>query len=266
MTQTEQVIEPVKSMGGSLSFLLHAPAKVGKTTLSTTCPPPICVLDAEGGWRFVRTAGFKTETKLRRTEWNPLEGPPPRYDGTWDYCHVLISEWRTLTSAYDWLRHVRDHDFKSIILDSITESQRKLKENLRGTDQMRIQDWGSLLTHMDIMIRGMRDLPLIPKPNPVEMVMFIAETEFKNNSWRPAMQGQIGNTLPYWVDICGYLYTANVKNEEGQPTGDTEKRLLIGQGVNESIISGERVQGALPTIINNPNVSNMMKSIFNGGE
>lgn len=246
----------------SLSALIHAPAKVGKSTLSTTAPPPILVLDAEGGWRFVREAGYKTGVPLRRVEWNPTAGPPPRWDGTWDFCHVMVRDWRTLTNAYQYLTYTNDHDFRSVILDSVTESQRKLKKQLRGTDQMRIQDWGDLLTHMDILIRDMRDLTLLPPPNPIQHVMFIAETEMKDGAWRPAMQGQIGRSLPYLVDICGYLYSEVVKDAQGAPTDRIQRKLLIGQGVSPTIISGERVQGALPLIVPDPHITRMMEAIF----
>lgn len=245
----------------SLSVLVHAPAKVGKSTLSTTCPTPICVLDAEGGWKFVKQAGYKSGIPLRRIEWDPMYGPPPRWDGTWDFCHVIIREWRSLTEAYKYLARTDMHDFRSLVLDSITESQRKLKSHLRGMEQMRIQDWGDLLNNMDKLIRDMRDLVMLPQPNPLKVVMFIAETEFKNGAWRPAMQGQIGNSLPYWVDMCGYLFTQAMQDEHGTSTGKL-KRLMIGQGIDPTIIAGERVQGALPDVVDNPHVTDMYKTIF----
>ena len=246
----------------TLSVLIHAESKVGKSTLSTTTPPPILVLDAEGGWRFVREAGFKTGVPLRRIEWDPNQGPPPRYDGTWDFCHVIIREWRTLTNAYMWLTHTGEHDFRSVIFDSITEGQRRLKSSLRGMEQMRIQDWGDLLMHMDKLVRDMRDLTLLPKPNPIELVMFIAETELKDGKWRAAMQGQIGRSLPYWVDICGYMYTDQLKDTTGAPTGQYQRKLLIGQGIVPTIVAGERVQGALPPVIDDPHITRMMEAIF----
>lgn len=245
----------------TLSALVHAPSKVGKTTLLSTAPPPLCVLDAEGGWRFIRESGYRTGMKLRRKEWDPMVEPPPRWDDTWDFCHVVVRQWATLTQAYSFLERTDLHDFQSLVLDSVTEAQRKLKSNLRGTEQMRIQDWGDLLTLMDKLVRDMRDLVLLPQPNPLRFVGFIAETEMKDGSWRPAMQGQIGRSLPYWVDICGYLYTDMLTDTDGQSTQKI-KRMLIGQGVMPTIIAGERVQGALPDIIDNPNITTMMNQIF----
>ena len=185
----------------TLSVVLHAPSKVGKTTLTSTAPPPLCVLDVEGGWRFIRSAGYRSTRPLRRREWEPEREPPPRWDDTWDFCHVMVRRWSTLTSAYVHLTQ-SPHDFRSLIVDSVTEAQRKLKGQLRGLEQMRTQDWGDLLVQMDKLIRDMRDLVLLPQPNPLRCVVFVAETEFKDEQWRPAMQGQIGRALPYWVDMC----------------------------------------------------------------
>lgn len=252
---------------GTLSALVHAPAKVGKSTLSSTAPPPLLILDAEGGWRFIRRAGFCRPGRhgtaactcpvLRPREWDPRQGPPPRYDGTWEFCHVMVRDWTTLTQTLQWLV-TAEHDFRSLILDSITESQRQLKSNLRGTEQMRVQDWGDLLTRMDALIRGYRDLVL--RPGPLRLVMFIAETRETNGKWRPYMQGQIGVSLPYWVDLVGYLFPTPAETDQnGQATVMT-RALYVGP--HPQFESGERVQGVLGDVIVDPNLGRMLDVIF----
>lgn len=249
----------VEDCGITLSLLIHAPSKTGKSTLGATSPPPILVLDVEGSWRFIFEAGFKSGKKLRRYKggWNPVKGPPPRWDGTWDVCIVTVRDWATLTNAYMWLAQAQ-HDFKSIIVDSITEAQRKLKSQLKGLDDMTIRDWGQLLVNMDKWVRDMRDLVLLPN-SPAKFVMFVAETEMKDNKWRPAMQGQIGRALPYWVDICGYLFTVQETDENGQPTVKVKNLLIMSD--HPQFESGERVQGILGDIVRNPNVSEMIAKI-----
>lgn len=243
-------------------MLVHAPAKVGKTTLTSTAPLPMCVLDAEGGWGFLNTQGFRGQ-KLRKRDWNPLIEAPPTYDDTWDVCVVTVDAWKTLQMAYQHLTQ-SPHSFRTITLDSITEVQRRCKANLVGTEQMKIQDWGTLLTQMDAVIRGFRDLKMLP--NVIECVIFVAETRQENGKWRPYMQGQISVSLPYWVDVCGYLYVEpapDPTDPNGQATIKVRK-LLIGS--HPQFESGERVQGALPDIIINPNITHMMDQIFNTDE
>ena len=239
------------------SQLIHADAKEGKSTLASTSPFPHLVLDAEGSWKFIDTAGYKGTKKLRKKTWNPATEPIPRWDDTWDLVRVHVSDWTTMQQCYTHLTNYQ-HDFESLTLDSITEVQRRCKKNIRtGSAQMDQQRWGQLLDQMDELIRGFRDLTLAP--NPLRCVNFISETVMKDGKWRPYMQGQIRDTVPYWVDICGYLTTEN------RPLGDQVtkvKRLLIGAGVSPSHLVGERVQGRLPDIIDNPDISAMMAAIY----
>lgn len=216
-----------------LSILVHAASKLGKSTLSGTAPKPILVLDAEGSWRFIA---------VRKVYWDPETGPPPEYDGTWDACIVTVNRWDTVENVYRWITQYQT-PFVSVVIDSITELQRRLKQNLVGTDAMKIADWGVLLSKMDDKIRGYRDLTLMPQLN-TRCVVFIAETRQRHsdNKWIPYLQGQITISLPYLVDICGYLYPDWERDENGQPTQEV-RRLWISP--HPDYEAGERVQGRL---------------------
>src|SRR4030042_6044626 len=240
----------------TISLLIHAASKAGKSTLTSTAPRPNPGLDAVGGWRFSRSIGFKG-AQLRKQHWDPMQGPPPRYDGTWDVCIVTVRKWNTLIQTYGWLTQA-PHDFVSIVFDSITEAQRRCKQNLVGTDAMKIQHWGQLLTLMDSLIRDFRDLVLLPSTS-VRCVIFIAETTMDEGKWRPSMQGQIKRALPYWVDICGYLYVDQEVDTDGQPTVKVRRMLVTPHNLFEA---GERVQGVLGDVVNDPSVSTMMDTIF----
>jgi hypothetical protein len=235
----------------TLSLLIHADAKIGKTTLAATSPVPILVIDAEGGWKFL---------PIRMTEWNPMDGPPPLYDGTWDACHVTLRTWEELLQIYQWLDYGQ-HNFRSVVLDSITELQRKLKSNLRGEEVMRIQDWGDLLVKMDTKITGFRDLTLHPR-NPVQVVVFIAESRANSKGKMiPSMQGQISTSLPYRVDVVGYLFTQDLPNDAGQYDGTNKvRRLLVSP--NDQFEAGERVQGRLGMCVDYPNITNMLIQVY----
>lgn len=219
-----------------LSLLIHARSKIGKSTLSSTAPQPILVLDAEGSWRFI---------PLRKTSWNPYEGPPPEPDGTWDACVVTVQDWQTVLLIYQYLSQTQT-GFTSVVLDSITELQSICKTNLRGTETMRIQDWGSLLVQMDQVIRAFRDLNRQTSSS-IRCVVYISETTIQENNQNrliPSMQGRIKDRLPYFVDICGYLYADHELDQNGQPTREV-RRLYFGP--HQQFESGERVQGLLGT-------------------
>lgn len=220
-----------------LSVLIHAGSKLGKSTLSGTAPKPILVLDAEGSWRFI---------PVRQVYWDPSVGPPPAYDGSWDACVVQVQRWETVENVYRWITQYQT-PFTSVVLDSITELQRRLKQNLVGTEAMKIQDWGVLLAKMDDKIRSFRDLTLMPQLS-VRCVVFIAETRQRHSDdkWIPYMQGQITTALPYWVDICGYMYPDWELDENNQPTREVRKLWISPHPQYEA---GERVQGRLGQVV-----------------
>lgn len=233
----------------TLAILVHAESKVGKTTLGATAPKPLLILDAEGGSKFLA---------LRRVSWDPKVGPPPAADGTWDACIVVVRDFEAIRQVFQWL-HSGQHEFRAILLDSITEMQRRLKANLKGTDDMQTQDWGRMLVLMDNLIRGFRDLTFHPT-NPVQVVVFVAETRPDGTGKRrPYLQGAVAGAVPYWMDVVGYLYVSSEMDADGQPTLP-QRRLLVTQ--HPQFEAGERVQGRLGYEVVDPNIERMLEAIY----
>jgi AAA domain len=249
-------LAPVTEKTRLLSLLVHGASKVGKSTLTSTAPTPILVIDAEGSWRFIKQAGFNSGRPLRRKAWDGLS-EPPRHDGTWDVCVVSTATWSTITTIYQWLTQA-EHDFVTIVLDSITEIQRKCKTAIAPGGVIKGYDgWGQLLADMDRVIRGFRDLTL--SPGPVRVVICVAETEHREGKWRPYMQGRIATSLPYWVDVNGYMYQDQPIDADGA-VGELRACLWIGQ--TPQFETGERVQGRLPAMLCNPNIEHMLELIY----
>lgn len=249
----------------TLSLLVHAGSKTGKTTLSATAPKPICHLDAEGGSKFLPGSPAllaKYGRPLVMIEWNP-DQPPPVWDGTWDVAVVRVSGWSVVQRAYQWLQ-TGQHQFQTVVVDSISEIQRRAKTQLVGTEQMKIQDWGQLLTVMDNVIRGFRDFTIEPY-NPIRVAVFIAETrENKNGKMVPYMQGQISISLPYWMDIVGYLYVDQAPGapdpQTGQPTFVPVRRMLVSP--HQQYEAGERVQGLVGPVIDDPDICEILERVY----
>lgn len=224
-----------------VSFLIYGPSKGGKSWLANTAPAPRLILDAEGGTRFLRG---------KKIEWNPSEAPP-EYDGTWETCIVYVRDFSTLSKTYNWLASGK-HPFKSVVLDSVSEAQQRCVDALVGTEQMRLQNWGELFRKMSSLVRNYRDL-LIHSTNPVEAVVIIAMEKKEDNKHIAYLQGQVKTTMPYYIDIVGYL-RASV-NEE---TGELQRLLLVTP--HDDYESGDRT-GCLPSVVVNPNISDMLAVI-----
>lgn len=230
----------------TVSWLIHGSSKCGKSTLADTAPAPKLHLDAEGGMgtRF---------TPSKKRLWDPTRQRPPAPDGTWDTCVVHVRDYNTVRFAYDWLSSGQ-HPFVSVILDSISEIQQRAVDSLVDNDLMKIQDWGQLLRDVSRLVRAFRDLANHPV-KPIQAVVLIAMTVQKNDKWRPHVQGQLADWLPYYVDVCGYMFPFTTED------GRTVRRLLVTQ--HPQYEAGERVGGRLGQYVEDPDIARMIDVIFN---
>jgi hypothetical protein len=242
----------------SLSMLVHGMSKTGKSTFTSTAPVPALVLDAEGSWKFITERGFNSGIPLRTRLWDPMSGPPPRYDGTWDVCRAVVQDWPTMSRVYDWLR-TEPHDFLALTLDSISEIQRRCKKNIRSDGQLQQQDWGALLDQMGELLRNFRDLTDNPRNN-LRVAVFVAETRKHEGTFGPYVQGQITAQLPYMFDLIGYHFVQVIPDEHGAST-QSMRRLLVGPPQTEFVV-GERVQGRLGMVVDHPNITDMINRVF----
>lgn len=237
----------------AMSIIVHGDSKAGKSTLITTMPKPILLFDAEAANRFM---------DLRKIAWDPMTEAPPEYDGTWDMAVVVVREYSQMARGYEWLNSGQ-HPFKSVGIDSITEIQVTLKAQVTGDKiaaKMNFDTWGQVLAHMEDLMRSIRDLTAHPT-RPLEAVVITAMTHLEDGKWRPFLQGQSRKKAPYFFDVIGYMYVDLVynQNDPTQPPKEV-RRMLVGFDMN--IISGERVGGRLPRIVDNPNVTTMLDSVF----
>lgn len=227
----------------TLSFLIHARAKQGKSTLGATSPPPVCIFDAEGSTKFLT---------IRMVTWDPVREPPPVYDGSWDAAIVNVTRVADVEKGLEWLISGQHH-FRSVVVDSVTEVQRKLKTSLVGAEKMQWDNWDDLLRHLDVLIRGLRDLTQHPT-NPLLTATFIVETKQKDGRYIPNLQGQIASSVPYWFDVVGYMIVEPKLNGDGiQMVDETgrrlrDRKLLISED-NFLYEAGHRVAGRLPDVI-----------------
>jgi hypothetical protein len=237
-------------LGRSLTAIVYGSSKVGKSTLSVTSPAPRLYLDVESASRFL---------DIKPILWNPAADPPPEDDGTWDTCVVPTRDWGTVEQAYKWLASGK-HPFKSFIIDSISELQQRYIEQISGRGQMRQQDWGDAFRTVAGLVRDIRDLTLHPT-QPLDCVVLVAMAKQVDDKWRPHAQGQLGTTLPYYLDLVGYLY---VEQETNELTGEiTEVRKLLTRPT-ALFEAGERVGGKIPRIVVEPDFEEMINTIFDG--
>ena len=243
-------VGPPIARGRAMSILIHSDTKVGKSTFGNTSPAPRLLLDAEMAYRFLPGA---------KTFWDPMTEAPPQYDGTWETCVVVLRTYGHFERAYQWLNSGQ-HSFRSVVIDSISELQTKCKDDLTADGRMTIQLWGDLLTAMERTCRGFRDLTEHPT-RPLESVVITAMTQMREGKWRPYLQGQLQVKAPYYFDVIGYLYVENVAdpNDPSRPPTKVRRMLTVP---HQQFEAGERVQGRLPEVVDNPTVPSMLDAVF----
>lgn len=224
--QAPALIRPQRRRMQGLSFLVHGLPKAGKSTFADSGPKPCVVLDVEGSSYW---------TPSRKIYWDPMREPVPVYDGTWDTAIVLVREARTVMATYRVLDSGQ-HPFNSCGMDSVTEVQQRIIDDLTRGQQMDRDKWGALLRQINAMVRAYRDLITHPV-KPMWTMTFVAGTHLKEGRWRPLVQGQSQDYLPYYVDVLGYL------------GAERDGRRLMFIGPHPSYETGERLGGRLPYIM-----------------
>lgn len=180
-----------------LTIIVHGDWGSGKSWLAQTGPTPRLVLDAEGGSDF---------TFGRKVLWEDPRQAPPKPDGQWDTCIVRIRGLEDMRQACSWLIRGK-HGFESVVVDSLSEIQKRIVDEVSGAEKMEWDDWGVLFRKSEALIRQMRDLKYnVVKP--VSCIVFVAGTAERGQEevkLMPYVQGQLSKTLAGFVDIVGML-------------------------------------------------------------
>lgn len=224
----------------TLSMLVHGEAGVGKSWLGDTAPAPRLILDAEGRSKYLPSSP--------KVQWNPATEEPPA-PGDWVTCTAQITNFELMSRVYQWLASGQ-HPFKSVVLDSLMEMQKRLIDSIVGAEALRTQDWGVVLRRLESLVRSYRDLVIQPE-NPVQCVVFTSGSKDDDGVRRPLLQGQLANTLPYYLDLVGYLYVSHDPSEQ-----DTiERRLLVQPSPTAVAKDGTgRLQGP---VLSSPNIEDI---------
>lgn len=204
-------------------LLLHGDPKTGKTSMAETAVGPRLILDAEGGTDWLAT---------KTIPWDPRSGPPPT-DLDSDVSVVVHTvDWETVEAVNRYLQK-GTHEFRSIILDSLTELQKQCKRAITDTG-MKIQDWGTLYDRMDPVLREIRDLTKHPT-NPLWTVVIVALSNEKDGKVMPDIQGSMARSLAGQMDTIAYLRVGQMNADGGQ-----DREMLVD--ARSGVYAGDRTK------------------------
>lgn len=217
--------------GKRLRAVLYGQAKIGKSALAETCPGPRLILDAEGGTEYL------LNPQLEWADVNDAAGPPTHWPdgrplGENDSVVLFVGDWRTFMTAMQWL--ATSHPFASVVLDSLTELQKRCKDNIAAGGQFDQQAWGALLDRMEMELRKLRDMTK-KGPNPLWCVVITALVDNKDGIVRSMVQGALSKSLGGMYDVIGYVTPTDADED-----GEVGRELCIGP--NKVFEAGDRTR------------------------
>jgi hypothetical protein len=231
-----------------MTMVLHGESGVGKSWLGSTAPRPLLILDLEG--RAKHVPGTKTY-------WDPLRERPPENDGSWEICIVPIHHFGLLDTVYQWLRS-GDHPFKSVSVDSLMEAQKRFIDDLKGLNQMATQDWGTTLRTLEKFVRDMRDIVSFPESHLDVVVIVTGSVPDDRGVARPLLQGQLKNTVPYFVDVVAWY------SIQPNPEDPMQMLRVLNVGPTAWAVAKDGTGKLGGPMIYDPNLTTLYNRLFEG--
>lgn len=161
-----------------------------------------------------------------------------------------IKEWEDVEKAFVFLR-AGGHEYETVVLDSLTELQKKLCDKLiEGKDKLTIGDWGLVIDKIRRLVRHFRDLPM----NVV--IIALADQTKDDETGRvytvPSLNGKaLPNELAAYFDVVLYQFAKKTD------TGTEYLALTHGE---ERCVAKDR-SGMLPAIMV-PDFETIHKAVF----
>lgn len=207
----------------TLNMLVYGEPGVGKTTFGATAPRPL-IIDAEAGILSIRDK---------------------------DLDIVQIRNFEDMRSLFKELKKPEvSAKYDTLVIDSITEIMKKIVDEVRGSkERPTLQDWGTIISKTEIMLRTLRDMP----KNVIITALVAEEKDDNKIVKRPSVNGKsLPEMMCSFMDVVGYMDVEKVA--EG-----SERRIWVQPHLN--YYAKDR-SGKLENPIVSPDFTEMLKMVF----
>jgi hypothetical protein len=229
-----------------LNIMIYGASGTGKTILTGSADAvpemrPVLFVDIEGGTESLRATYPDVET-------------------------VRVTTWKEMQAVYNVL-HSGKHDYRTVVLDSLTEIQKFNMYNIMtelyaakgdsgkvDPDVPSMREWGKNLEQIRRFVRAFRDLQM--------HTLFTAlERQDKDErtglvTIRPSLSGKMAEEVAAFLDIVMYYYVKEVKENEETVT----KRLLLTRKSPQHTAKDR--SGKLPIVIQDPDMSKLYQLMY----
>lgn len=219
-------LSTVGKQANTINMIIYGDSSTGKTRLCGTASlvpemSPILLLDIEGGCLSLKH--LYPDVSVRR-----------------------VTNFKQLQAIYDALFR-GDHPFKTVVIDSLTETQKfgmydimeraVNKDSDRDPDLPGIGEWGKSSEQIRKFIRAFRDLPNI------NTIFTALRVDYKNKlgvtTTLPDLPGKLAGQVPALVDEVLYMYVKNI--------GGSYRRMVLCQKT-EDIVAKDRSDNLPPVL------------------
>jgi hypothetical protein len=130
--------------------------------------------------------------------------------------YVEVNSWLDVKLAFDYVT-VNQQKYDWIIIDSTTDVNKRVIEDITENSKeevLSMRQWGQVTARMERFVRYIRDLKT--------SVLFICLSTADKNDMTgnvcqyPSLTGRLKEEMPAYLDINGYAYTVEDKNEPGK--------------------------------------------------
>lgn len=232
-------IQPIGEVKGEVKLQLYGRSGTGKTTLSSTFPKPMLLLD-------IREQGTDSVADI-------------------DGIDVLeVKAFDDIEMAY-FMLEAGDHGYKTVVLDTLSMAQGMLVEEVMDEHKVETMSqrlWGEISGRLNPLIIGYRDLPM--------HVVFIAHDRARAGGEEgsdelepevgPSVIPSVARTLNGAVKIIGNTYIAEkVITKGAQISTEYEYRLRIGPHPYYTTKFRAPRSFEVPEYLANPTFSKLLK-------
>ena len=172
---------------------------------------------------------------------------------------IRVEQFSDMTDIRNELMFGRQHGYRTVVLDSLTEMQKLSMDGVMGKavkdsdvdpDIPRMRDWGANIAQMRRIVRQFRDLPLHVLFTALEMSDKDSRTGVTMR--KPSMSGKVASEVSGFMDLVLYMYVKEIDANTG--------RYMLS-GAAEGIVAKDR-SGKLPPVIGDVNDPPTMKMIY----
>jgi len=181
-----------------------------------------------------------------------------------------IETWTDIDLAY-WYLHGGNHEFKTVVIDTVTSLAQLCMKFVLGDEASRDptkdpnmpskREWGKVGELMRTVILNFRNLPMHVVFLAQERRGFSDDADDEAPEIFPEVSPSVRTTLTASVDIIGRLFVKEVvESKGGKKVPVPSYRMLIGP--SERYVTKDRSESGLPSVIRlGPGIDNLVRLI-----